>query len=109
MVVGVDNVKLSPLPKHKLILIANYLTCIACVSVESVSYHIKEEHISGLISWFLLNNVESKKAINHKNYLLNRFGKLTLNVIHLILTIAKPDASNHLAKFILVTCLNKAK
>jgi hypothetical protein len=109
MVVGIDNVKLSPSSRHRLILIANYLTCIACLSVEEPSYDIKEEHVGGLINWFLVNNVEGKVAVNFKSYLLNRFGRLTLNVRHLINAATKPNISNHLAKFVLVKCLEKVK
>lgn len=57
MLGGLDNVKLSPPNIHKLIILASYLACIVCCSIEDQALTIREEHIGGLINWYLINNV----------------------------------------------------
>ena len=110
MVGGIDNVKLSPLNTHKMVLLANYLACILCCSIEDQALAIREEHLGGLIDWYLINNVEGKKALSHKSYLLNRYGRLSINIKQIIqLVIGKNGCNDRMAKFVLVRCLEKTK
>lgn len=110
MLGGIDNFKLSSLNTHRLVVLANYLATIASCSVEGEPSAVREELLKGLISWYLINNVDGKKATSNKSHLLNRFGKLSLNIKHILLTVAGKNGSNEShAKFILSACLEKVK